>query len=295
MRLVHCRATLVIFFIYSLLYTHFLSATPPTNPLTSHSWQDPSNIERKKPHLIKDHPISENIDQVLNDFFGTDFLKFAGYYQDASCIGCYRPNQELNPLVKITFVNGMFNYKEDIGETLTEFSNSHGGNTIYYVFHSSKGWTDDLIHSTLAKWGVISPVAHMIAQLWQSLIQEMGGTSSGGIIIHYAHSIGATNTLLARQLLSPEELTMIHVITLGSPTLIQENTGFGSVVNYASTQDFVTLLDPWNYLRGWLFKNSNVYWLRSSWDAFPFDHVTNCTPYKNIIRQLGVDFVSTYK
>lgn len=289
------RTAFFLLSICLILCAELLRATLAPSQLSLHSWRDPSEIESKKPHLLKDLTLSENIDEMLNDFFGVDFLKFTGYYQDASCIGCYRPNQELNPLVKISFVNGMFNYKEDIGITLKNFSNAHGGNTIYYVFHSSKGWTDDLIYSTLAKWGSTSPVAQMIAQLWRSLIQEMGGINSGGIIIHYAHSIGATNTLMARQLLSPEELTMIHVVTLGSPTLIRENTGFGSIVNYASTQDFICLLDPWGYLRGWWNKNGNVRWLKSSWDVFPFDHAIDCTPYKYIIQKLGADFVANYK
>ncbi|MGZ3633934.1 MAG: hypothetical protein ACXU9U_05740 [Parachlamydiaceae bacterium] len=151
--------------------------------------------------------------------------------------------EEVAENLRITFINGIMNAKEDLLNSVQAISISHGHAPVHYVFQPTEGWTWDLLKSAVSKIGVYtSSHAQALARLWKSLIEEMGGPGGGGTIIHYAHSIGGTNTLRAKSLLTPEEQSMIQVVTLGSPTMIPDE-GFQSVINYVSVHDWVTFLD----------------------------------------------------
>jgi hypothetical protein len=150
----------------------------------------------------------------------------------------------------------------------------------------------------MAKFGYISPHAHQIAATWKEMIKELGGTESEGIIFHYAHSLGGTDSMMAKNLMTPEELKMIHMVTIGSASLISEGD-FKSVINYVSRGDGVCpIADPLKYFSGLTDKNheNNVVFIGSFWFwGLPFtDHAITSPTYQNILDCLGKDFVEKY-
>ena len=156
-----------------------------------------------------------------------------------------------------------------------------------------------MIKTTFLFFGFRSLHAHLLAELWRSLIQEMGGVEGGGTIVHYAHSLGGSETDRARELLSPEEQKMIRVITFGSSTLVR-NEGFQYVVNNISVNDGVSsfLLEPLGHIRNLFDPDSNVryhgsyFYGSSPW--WPGDHLLNGPTYSALLRQMGKDFVSEF-
>jgi len=150
----------------------------------------------------------------------------------------------------------------------------HPGESVYYVYRGTGGWTRDIIKCIFIKLGYISEDATDLANIWKNLIREMGGAAQGGEIVHWAHSIGGTETLRAQNLLTPEEQKMIKVIALGSPSMIP-NKGFKNVINHISYRDGVgTLLDPIGFLHAFLFRPDHVDFKGSIFDGYPLvDHV----------------------
>lgn len=259
---------------------HILPASKKTRPL----------------HLAKNasfHTIHDAWDTLVHGIFNKSYLQFSGYYQGETTSGIYKPDNEMHNRVRITLINGILNLSTDMENILEKISKTHGNITVHYVFRPTEGWTKDLFNCTLIKFGYVSQPARLLAKKWKELIKEMGGANSGGIILHYAHSIGATDTYTAKDLLSPQEQAMIHVVTLGSPSMIPEGTGFGSVSNYASRRDPVCLLDPIGYLRGLTEFESNVYFIGSSW-GWP-EHTMYAHSYNETLKLLGQQFVDQHK
>jgi hypothetical protein len=237
----------------------------------------------------------ESRDYITHQLFSAGFLQLAGHYHSDPESSCVNPGAEISDKVRITLINGILNVREDLEECARQLSQAHANNTVHYIFRPTEGWSIDLLKSLQSKIGFVSPQARMLANKWKELIAEMGGVDSGGIIIHYAHSIGATDTYVAKDLLTPEELLMIHVTTLGSPTMIPDNSGFGSVVNYVSRRDLVCLFDPIGYFSGLFSNESNVHFLGSHWGIPFIDHTLYQETYRSIIQQLGEQFCNNTK
>lgn len=70
--------------------------------------------------------------------------------------------------------------------------------------------------------GYTGPTARRLAEGWRELIDEVGGVGNGGMIMHYAHSLGGVETARARRLMTPEEQKMIRVTTFGSPKVLSD-------------------------------------------------------------------------
>lgn len=227
----------------------------------------------------------------LESIFGPIFLVLDGYYEHPLESGVVGEGDANN--VRITFINGILNIRNDCIEAAEMLSTLHGGINIHYIFRPTEGWTKDVLQSMMVKFGYCSPQAVLLAQTWKQLIQEMGGPQSGGTIIHYAHSIGGTDTLAAKNLLTAEEQKMIQVITMGSPSMIND-PGLGSCINYVSVRDGVCMLDPINYIKG-LFFDSNIVFLSNFSEGYPFiDHLISDSTYRSILEQLGLQFIQTY-
>ena len=112
------------------------------------------------------------------------------------------------------------------------------------------------------------------------------------MILHYAHSIGGTDTLMAKKLLTPSEQKMIKVITIGTASFL-ENEGFESVMNYVSLRDGVPYLDPVGYIRALSYPDSNVVFLRSpGWPII--DHGVLSGSYGTLLHHLGEDFIKEH-
>lgn len=233
-----------------------------------------------------------DIEDVCKKIFGKTCLELSGFYEDYAEEGVYG-NGEISDKVRITAINGILNLREHCVYNVDALSTTHGGNNVHYVFHPSEGWTWDLIKGVMAKMGYVSPHAQLLADTWKRMIHEMGGVDGGGLIIHYAHSIGGTNTEVARTLLTPEEQKMIRVITVGSATVVP-NTGFESVVNYVSSRDGVCIADPVGFLKGWFGYETNVVYIGTIF-GFPFiDHMLSMETYRRLMEVLGRQFVETY-
>jgi RHS repeat-associated protein len=227
------------------------------------------------------------IDGMANQAFGESFLELTGYYSDPGEVGI-NGSGEANDKVRITAINGILNIKKYAIAMMDLISSTHGGTNVHYVFYPSFGWTWDVVKGFFVKCGYISPEAYQLANTWKEMIAEMGGTDGGGLIIHYAHSLGGTNTMLAKKMLTPEELRMIRVITIGSATMIP-NEDFESVINYVSLRDGVSLVDPFGHMH-----NENVVYIGSIYGAPLIDHFLMVETYQRLIAFLGKEFVESF-
>lgn len=233
------------------------------------------------------------IQDLAESHLGPLYLLMAGYYNHPLEAGIFGYG-EANDKVRITFINGILNRNRDCMETAQLISKTHGGTNIHYIYRPTSGWANDLMAGVPVRFGVVTPQATLLANTWKELIAEMGGVDSSGVIIHYAHSIGASDTWNARTLLSAEEKSMIRVITIGSPFLIHKD-GLHSVVNYVSVRDGVSMLDPFGYYNGHYDEDSNVVFLGKWRDGLPFiDHPIYTPTYTALLHKLGQEFTDSF-
>lgn len=207
-------------------------------------------------------------------------------------VGVYG-NGEKSDKLRVTWINGLFTLKKGLMENLEIISKSHGGINVHYVFRPTAGWSSDIPYSSLIKtgfslFGFRSQHAEQLAQLWKGLIQDMGGVNGGGVILHYAHSLGATDTDRARDLLTPEEQRMIRVVTIGCATHIRSG-GFQSVTNYISRGDYVPYFDPFGLIRNCFDPNSNIVRIGNYYNLN--DHPLACETYTQLVERLGKQFL----
>ncbi|MBA3238353.1 MAG: hypothetical protein H0T62_08435 [Parachlamydiaceae bacterium] len=195
--------------------------------------------------------------------------------------------------VKITFINGVLNLKKDVLRSVEKLCKLHGDTTVHYVFKHTEGFTWDFLRSSLVRFGYVTPQAQALADLWKSLIAEMGGVDGEGIIFHYAHSSGGSNTHVARFLLTPEEQKMIKVVTLGSPTVIP-NEGFNSVLNYMSISDVILLLDPVSRFKALFRDDCHVIYVGERSGFSLVDHVLEGKSYSEVLQLHGKEFINLY-
>lgn len=233
------------------------------------------------------------IQEIAETYLGPLYLMTAGYYNHPLESGIFGFG-EAGKKVRITFINGILNRNSDCMETARLISKTHGGTNVHYIYRPTTGWANDLMQAVSVRFGYLTPQATLLANRWKELIADMGGVQSEGVIIHYAHSIGASDTWNARTLLTPEEKNMIRVITIGSPFMIHKD-GLHSVVNFVSMRDGVSLLDPFGYFKGHLDEDSSVVFLGSVWEGLPFvEHPINSPSYLALIYNLGKDFISMF-
>ena len=230
------------------------------------------------------------LDPIFESLFGKMNLILTGYYSDQVHYGIYG-NGEVNDKLRVTCLNGILSIRED-QDLAKALSESHGGVNIHYVLYPSDGWTWDFINGLLATMGFVTQQARTLAETWKMLIAEMGGVDGGGKILHYAHSIGGTNTAVARDLLTPEEQKMIEVITIGSAKLIPEG-GFASVTNYISCRDIVGTFDSAAYFNTFS-EISNVIFVGNHQGIPLIDHLISMETYRRLIEYLGKQFMEKH-
>lgn len=238
-----------------------------------------------KSNLSFEEKAKAQIDTIAHTLFKNAWLVMLGYYNEEASIGVVG-NGELNDKVRVTIINGMLNIRSWAEHNAMEVSKTHGDINVHYVYRPTRGWTLDLIRATLGKCGLPSVEAKLLAETWKKLIAEMGGTEGSGTIIHYAHSIGAADTLSARHYLTPQEQRMIKVISLGSPLVIPHE-GFASVINYISLRDGIRYLALFS-------KDHQFVYLDSYWGIPVIDHLLNSGTYKTLMENLGKAFIKEY-
>jgi RHS repeat-associated protein len=244
--------------------------------------------------------ISKGLERIGKTLFGESFYLLMGPHHEETYVDCYG-QREIDDKVRVTFINGILNTRNMMLKSLEVISESHGGVKVHYVYRPTEGWTWDISRSVMIKTafalGFRSMHAQLLAQMWKELIQEMGGVEGGGTILHYAHSLGGSETDRARELLSPEEQKMIRVITFGSATLVP-NVGYQSVLNNVSVNDGVSsvFLDPIGHIRNYFDPDSNVRFHGSFLGSpyWPTDHLLNGPTYGPVLFQLGEKFLAEF-
>lgn len=232
-------------------------------------------------------------ERIGHEMLGESMFLLMGYHFEETEIGTYG-QKEMHDKVRVTFINGILTTQSHLIGNLELISQSHGGVNVHYIFRPTEGWVWDISRGLMIKTafalGFRSCHAHLLAEMWRSLIADMGGTKGDGVIIHYAHSLGGSDTDRARELLTPEEQKMIRVISFGSATMIR-NEGFANVVNYVSLNDGVSYLDPMGRTRNLLDPNCNIIF-KHKLEWVPLcDHALNGITYKPIIEELGEQFI----
>lgn len=234
-----------------------------------------------------------DIENIGLQLFGKTYLAMSGYYIDNLEKGVYGEG-EFGNHIRVTAINGILNLRADCVESVSALSRTHGDINIHYIFYPTEGWFWDMVNAFLAKGGYATPAAKLLAQTWKQMIEEMGGTDAGGVIVHYAHSIGGTNTQIARGLLTPEEQKMIRVFTVGSATMLP-NEGFASVSNFISTHDAIGFIaSPINYIQSFFNPDSNIFHIKSATWIPLIDHLMLMETYQRLIEMLGKRFVDDF-
>jgi len=229
------------------------------------------------------------LDEIAQKIVGKTFLQMSGFYEAESKTGVHGKG-EINDKLRITFVNGILNCREDFKKSLNLLSESHGGENIHYVFDATQGWSWDIFNCIFTKCGFVSPQAHRVAEMWKKMIHEMGGVAGNGIIYHYAHSLGGVHTQAALCLMQPEEKALIRIYTFGCPTVIVDKE-VNHISNYFSVRDGVCLLDPIGLCGAFLYDNEDVI-IVGDWLGIPFiDHLLLNSTYMSIIQKLGNEFL----
>lgn len=245
-------------------------------------------------------------EKLVKTLLGETTYLLMGFNREETRVNVFG-DREISDKVRVSFINGILNTHEMLLQSLQLISETHGGVKVHYIFRPTNGWTWDISRAILIKTaftlGFRSSHAYLLASLWRKLINEVGGIGNGGIVLHYAHSLGGSETDRARDLLSEEEQRMIRVVTFGSVTLIR-NTGFESVINVVSRNDGVSslILEPFGHIRSFFDPDSNVQFYgslsfhgfifgQSSW---PADHLLNGPTYGAILSALGKKFIAEF-
>jgi hypothetical protein len=234
--------------------------------------------------------ISNDLDIIAHQIVGPSLYLLAGLgIENTECgvIG----NGECYDKVRVSHINGILNNHLGCREAVEMISQLHGGVNVHYTYRPTAGWTGDLFNAFIARMGFVSPTARCLADNWRKLINEMGGPSGGGLIIHYAHSQGGVETICAKQLMTPEELRMIRVITFGSPKVVLREA-FSSATNYVSRRDGVSLLDPMGLFGAIAAKEAAVVFVGSHSGLPIIDHPLANENYLQILTELGRRFAS---
>lgn len=220
--------------------------------------------------------------------FGMPWLRCSGYNLDSTSQYVYGEGEKSSK-VRITLINGILNGIPEARRSAALLSSTHGNMPVHFVYAATEGFSGDMLRGAFAKAGIPSRQAKLLVDLWRELIHEMGGVEGGGTIFHYAHSLGATDTLNALQLLDPEERKLIRVATFGAPTLLDDGI-CSKVDNYVSVKDGVPIIDIRRYMDGAKGNRSNVHFIPSNVSLPLVDHFFNGKTYKGVLELLGQKF-----
>jgi RHS repeat-associated protein len=249
-------------------------------------------LQQFKDEYAFENVYQEEIHSFLEATFGEAFFYLMGFHIDPGETGTFGKG-ECNDKVRITFINGILNDRPYFTATMTEFSRTHGYNNVHFVYRDTEGWTRDVINGVLTKMGMPTDHSRRLAALWREQIEEMGGVDGGGVIIHYAHSLGGAETVGALNMLTEEERKMIRVTTIGSPISIPDHLA-QSAVNYGSCRDMVSIFNLLNHLHPVLPHKYNVVFIGSIFGIPMIDHFISMPTYSDLLDELGREFLESY-
>jgi RHS repeat-associated protein len=227
-------------------------------------------------------------EDVFFNVLGQQWLRCSGYNLDSSFPDVYG-GEEIHPKVRITLINGILNGAPEVRRSAALLSSTHCDVPVHFIYAATEGFSGDMLRGAFAKAGLVSQQAKLLTNLWRELIDEMGGVKGGGTLLHYAHSLGATDTLNALRLLEPEERALIRIATFGSPTLLDDGV-CAKVDNYVSVRDGVPIFDFYRYADGAKGLRENVHFISSD-GVLPFiDHYFCGKTYRGVLEILGQKF-----
>lgn len=237
---------------------------------------------------------AEYFKEGLGQLVGSGVLLMSGYEPESSSVGVVGKG-EVSNAVRVTFLNGILTPAQGMVAQSRMISETHGNTNVHYIHRATEGWTFDVLRSTLTKgFGYRSPQAYLLAETWKRLLREMEEHGEKGLIIHYAHSIGTSDSIQARSMLSAEDAQRIRVQALGPATIVDDEH-FESATNYISARDGVCLLDPVGIIQAILNEKDNVVFIGSPLDGAPLiDHLFTSETYREVWRKLGEEFTATY-
>ncbi len=243
-------------------------------------------IQKKVDYL---NLLREYVDLYSQGMVGDFFFILTGYDAGEAEQGVFGEG-EISDKIRITWINGILNVRLNYMSNVKMLSAAHGGNNIHYVFKPSEGWGRDLMAAVISILGFTSPDAKRLAHTWKDLIADMGGVDGGGLIIHYAHSLGGTETYAALHLMTPEQRLRIRVISFGSATMIPSH-GMESAVNYLSRCDF---MGPVHLIESFIFTDYQINYIGSYFGIPLIDHLLDMDTYSQVVDELGRQFVARY-
>jgi RHS repeat-associated protein len=226
-------------------------------------------------------------EDIFFSLLGRRWLCLMGYNLDPTSVkieGSKSPSEK----VRITLINGILNGALEAQRNAQIVSHLHGDTPVYYVYSATQGFAGDILRAASYKSGYVSPQAKLLIGVWRSLIDDMGGVDGGGFIWHYAHSLGATDTLNALKKMTSREKEMIKVVTFGSPTIIDADA-CAQVDNYISLHDVVPMLDHVKYALAFRHDFAHVHFLPSK-TAPLMDHFISGDTYRDVLVLLGNQF-----
>lgn len=230
--------------------------------------------------------------QVFEHMTGNGFLLLSGYNSTEKQVGYYGKG-ELNNKVRVSYINGILTEEHGLMDSVKALSECHGNVNIHYVYRPTKGWVRDILTSLAVTLGFVSEQAEMLADLWKEMIEDMGGLDGGGKIIHYAHSIGAKETMRALSLLTKEQQQLVHVYAFGSPSVAVENPNY-QIRHFISIRDGVCLLDLASFIRACKGEISNVVFTGTALGIPLVDHLFRDQTYQDIWKSMGRTFTEWY-
>ncbi|MGR3952221.1 MAG: RHS repeat-associated core domain-containing protein [Chlamydia sp.] len=216
------------------------------------------------------------------------WMTMLGYNPSESHSGYVGDLSKNLPNIRITHINGVLNASKDQVDNAALVSLLHCNYPVYYVYSATNGFTGDIVRCAVGKAGVVSKQAKILADLWKTLIAEMGENDQK-MIIHYAHSLGGTDTAAALNFLTPHEQSYIRIITFGSATLLGNKNTY-RIDNYVSLKDGIPMFGaPGSYIGGLLGKREDIHFLES--DGYPLvDHLFTSSTYRAVLEDLGLKF-----
>lgn len=180
-----------------------------------------------------------------------------------------------NSKILMTYTNGIGNSFEDFSHSLCYLSTINDYN-VHGIFWESRGFAKDaeIYYNAHYKFCCYDP-ARMLHAEWYQHLKE----NSDGIVIHFAHSCGATHTRNALMDFPEDLKSRIHVIAIAPGSTICPSI-CGSIVHLCSKRDFVPLLDVANLIR-----NRNTVVMLNPHPNAPFlDHPLMSPTYGYLIQ-----------
>jgi RHS repeat-associated protein len=193
----------------------------------------------------------------------------------------YVGGNELNPKVRIITSTGILTDEEECEGIPNKVSEYLDGARVHYCYNSSRGLIMDLLECLAQKLGIPTHSVKKVVEAIRHQIKEVGGVGGGGKIYLAGHSQGGLIAKCALNQLNPEEKKMVHIRTFGSPSL-HDGLGLGSATNYVNSSDYISVFDPFRYVKARFFKKENVVFMKSN---KLFDHeFLKSDNYKNALE-----------